>query len=158
MRMFLRTGKNEDLYNMPKFFFYFGLKMLRLSQMFVARVEYYWWIIILRHVAWVSRHPFFAFIYSPVKKCDFFHQNELERARALIDSRVHWGEKLTFYRWIRNFIHFPISLLSGLAQIPPVMARLVIKVLGSIHKLLIWFIIPGSGSPQVDPSRVRGYG
>jgi hypothetical protein len=34
-------------------------------------------------------------------------------ARALIDSRVHWGEKLTFYRWIRNFIYFPISLLFG---------------------------------------------
>ena len=34
-------------------------------------------------------------------------------ARALIDSRVHWGEKRTFYRWIRNFIYFPISLLFG---------------------------------------------
>ena len=35
-------------------------------------------------------------------------------ARALINSRVHWGEKCTFSRWIRNFIFISISLLFGL--------------------------------------------
>ena len=35
-------------------------------------------------------------------------------ARELMNSRVHWGEKCTFSRWIRNFIFISISLLFGL--------------------------------------------
>ena len=33
-------------------------------------------------------------------------------ARALINSRVHWGEKCTFSRWIRNFIFFRLVYYS----------------------------------------------